>query len=160
MGHTGRWPSEGRDRDGNTLHQLGDLWSLWELGEPRKDPLLRCQSSADTLILDFWPSDQQDRKFLLFEIIQLVVLCYRSPRGTDTVFCSAVHVSYTNIVAARPLVWCPGFRQKEEKGWEMKNTCQGSLPSLKELSWKPPPAISASISSSPPSAGISENAVF
>lgn len=79
MGHTGRWPSEGRGRDGNTLHQLGDLWSLQELEEPRKGPLLRCQSSADTLILDFWPSDHQERKFLLFEAIQLVVLCYRSP---------------------------------------------------------------------------------
>ena len=54
-----------------------------------------------------------------------------------------------HMMAAPHLISCSGCRQEGKKGQWMKDSCWGSLPTLKELCWKARRATPASILSSP-----------
>ena len=61
----------------------GLLTTTRRYDEPRKEsPLepLRERDSDDTLILNFWPPERCKSKFLLFEAMEVVVICYHSKR--------------------------------------------------------------------------------
>ena len=38
------------------------------------------RNQACSLILDFWPPELWDNKYLLFEVSQLMILCYGNPK--------------------------------------------------------------------------------
>ena len=68
-----------------------NVWSNEKLEEARKDSLLVFGESAATLLTfwfhsDFWPFKLWETKFLLFQAINFVVICYSNARKLYSLF--------------------------------------------------------------------------
>lgn len=93
-------------------------------------------SSPDTLILDFWPQDWEN-KFLLFEATQFAVICYCSPRRRTQKTSAKQDISAPGDGEEEGERWTQDRSQRHQRGDEDRTVTKGNWGLRRELGeWK------------------------